>query len=58
MSTCEWCGLEIQEKHNYITNVAGNVPTGDYHYDCLKYGATLDTEAIGWEPTVVPTETE
>lgn len=53
MSTCEWCGLEIHEKE-YYSKYTG---TEDwYHYDCWTYGKCLDTEAIGWLPTVVPTE--
>ena len=51
MSTCEWCGLSLGHNPCVVNNVW-------YHCDCLKYGKLLDTEAIGWEPTVVPTETE
>jgi len=54
MSACEWCGLEIL--YNAVGDVIGMSQW--FHSDCLQYGRNLDTEAIGWVPTVVPTETE
>ena len=54
MPTCEWCGLEIQHIEYYDNEQFGIL----YHPDCYDYGKELDREAIGWTPTVVPTETE
>jgi len=59
MSTCEWCKQPIREGgiHQGLVDTNEHGSTY-YHTDCYNYGFNLDREAIGWLPTVVPTETE